>query len=271
MIFQLSSAHVVFSITNDELLIQHVGEWKEFWEDFNIEIDGDDELVKLLASIVVSCMLRSAQFLLQLRAIRSSVFNIVCNLPSEHSNLPQHPFYGLSPTGLSRGGGSDLNDYEGHNFWDTEIFMFPPIALINQHWAKRLLYYRFIMLDSAKEIATNNGYKGAQYPWESAALGFETVQPGYEYIAKYQIHNTGDVSFAMQQYFALSNDVEWASREGLEVAEEIAKFWASRVVFNQSTGFYDINHVMGPDEDHRNISNNVYTNVVAAKALRFGS
>lgn len=214
---------------------------------------------------------RSAHFLLQLRAIRSSVFNIVCNLPSEHSNLPQHPFYGLSPTGLARGGGSDLDDYEGHNFWDTEIFMFPPIALINHHWAKRLLYYRFIMLDSAKEIAKNNGYKGAQYPWESAAIGFETVQPGYEYISKYQIHNTGDISFAMQQYFALSNDVEWASSDGLEIAEEIAKFWESRVVFNESTGFFDINHVMGPDEDHRNVSNNVYTNVVAAKALRFGS
>jgi hypothetical protein len=49
---------------------------------------------------------------LQLRAITSSVFNIVCNLPSEDTNLPQHPFYGMSPTGLARGG-SDLSDYEG--------------------------------------------------------------------------------------------------------------------------------------------------------------
>jgi protein-glucosylgalactosylhydroxylysine glucosidase len=149
--------------------------------------------------------------------------------------------------------------------------MFPPIALINHQWAKRLLYYRFIMIDSAKEIAKKNGYKGAQYPWESAAIGFETVQPGYEYIAKYQIHNTGDISFAMQQYFGLTRDGEWACEEGLEMAEEIAKFWASRVTFNESTGFYDINHVMGPDEDHRNVSNNVYTNVVAAKALQFGA
>jgi trehalose/maltose hydrolase-like predicted phosphorylase len=191
-------------------------------------------------------------------------------LPSEHTNLPQHPFYGLSPTGLSRGG-SDLSDYEGHNFWDTEMFMFPPIALINHNWAKRLLYYRYIMLDSAKEIAKNNGNKGARFPWESAAIGFETVQPGFEYIAKYQIHNTADISFAMQQYFALTNDIEWAEDEGCEMAEEIARFWASRVKFNETKGFYDIDNVMGPDEDHRDISNNVYTNVAAGKALKFGA
>lgn len=209
-------------------------------------------------------------FFLQLRAITSSIFNIVCNLPSQNTNLPQYPFYGLSPTGLSRGG-SDLSDYEGHNFWDTEMFMFPPIALINHNWAKRLLYYRHIMLDSAKEIAKKNGYKGCQFPWESAALGFETVQPGFEYISEYQIHNTADISFAMQNYFGLTNDMEWAKDEGCEMAIEIAKFWASRVSYNDTKDYYEIKHVMGPDEDHYNVSNNVYTNVVAASALKFGA
>lgn len=127
------------------------------------------------------------------------------------------------------------------------------------------------MLDSAKEIAKNNGYKGAQYPWESSAIGFECVQPGFEYIAKYQIHNTADISFAMQQYFGLTNDIEWAEDEGCEMAEEIARFWASRVTFNESKGVYDIDNIMGPDEDNFNISNNVYTNVVAAKSLKFGA
>ena len=149
--------------------------------------------------------------------------------------------------------------------------MWQPIALINHNWAKRLLYYRFMMLDSAKEIAKNKGFKGAQYPWESAAIGFETVQPGFEYISEYQIHNTGDISHAMEQYFALTNDVEWADEEGCEMAEEIAKFWASRVSYNKSKDFYEIKNVMGPDEDHIDINNNVYTNVVAAQALKFGS
>lgn len=208
---------------------------------------------------------------MQLRAIISSAFNIACNLPSQHTNLPQYPFYGLSPTGLGRGDGCDLNDYEGHNFWDTEIFMFPSIALINQWWAEQLLHYRYMMLNSARDYAKTTNYSGARYPWESAASGYEVIQPGYEYIAEYQHHITGDISNAMELYFGATRNLKWAKEEGCEMAEEIAKFWQSRVSFNESSGFYDINHVMGPDEDHEDTRNNVYTNVIAAKALRFGS
>lgn len=191
-------------------------------------------------------------------------------MPSETTNLPQtHPFYGLSPTGLGLGDTQD--DYEGHNFWDTEIFMFPVVALINHNWGRSLLHYRYIMLNSARAIAKSSGYEGARFPWESAATGFETIQPGYEYIAEYQQHITGDISFAMRQYFALSNDLEWARSEGCEMAQEIAKFWESRVTFNETIGQYEIDHVMGPDEDHCDTKNNVYTNVIAVNALQFGS
>lgn len=55
------------------------------------------------------------------------------------------------------------------------------------------------------------------------------------------------------------------------MAEEIAKFWESRVTFNESTGFYDINQVMGPDEDHEAVNNSVFTNIVAGYSLHFGS
>lgn len=54
------------------------------------------------------------------------------------------------------------------------------------------------------------------------------------------------------------------------VSQEIAKFWASRAQLNDSTGYYDINHVMGSDEDHGDINNNVLTNVIAGYALYFG-
>lgn len=97
------------------------------------------------------------------------------------------------------------------------------------------------------------------------------IQPGYEYIAKYQQHISGDISFALFHYLALSHDIEFMKTAGCELALEIAKFWESRVSFNESTLLYDINHVMGPDEDHRNVNNNVYTNVVAKFALDFGS
>lgn len=110
-----------------------------------------------------------------------------------------------------------------------------------------------------------------RFPWESAATGIEVIQPGFEYIAKYQQHITGDISFAVRHYFALTHDIDYMKAEGCELATEIARFWESRVTFNDSTGFFDINQVMGPDEDHSDVDNNVYTNVVAKYALNFGS
>lgn len=97
------------------------------------------------------------------------------------------------------------------------------------------------------------------------------IQPGYEYIAEFQQHISGDISFGLSHYLALSHDIDYMKSEGCELASEIAKFWSSRVTFNESTGFYDINHVMGPDEDHEDVNNNVYTNVIAKFALKFGS
>lgn len=92
----------------------------------------------------------------------SSIFYLVSSLPSHPISSPQqHPFYGLSPAGLGRGG--SLDDYEGHNFWDTEIFMLPPVAVINPRWANDLLHYRFMMLDAARSYANSSGYRGSRY------------------------------------------------------------------------------------------------------------
>lgn len=96
------------------------------------------------------------------------------------------------------------------------------------------------------------------------------IQPGFEYIAEYQQHISGDISFGLRHYLALTHDVDYMRSEGCELSTEIAKFWESRAEFNESSGYYDINHIMGPDEDHDNVDNNVYTNVVAKIALKFG-
>jgi len=73
----------------------------------------------------------------------------------------------------------------------------------------------------------------------------------------------------MQNYFSVTYDIEWLHNEGLALAENIADFWLSRVKRDDATGLYDIRNVMGPDEDHYNITNNVYTNVVVGYALKF--
>lgn len=126
------------------------------------------------------------------------------------------------------------------------------------------------MKASAEKLAKDSGYRGVRYPWESAATGIEVIQPGYEYLAKSQQHITADISFGLRNYFSLTHDVAFMKSEGCELASSIAEFWESRVSHNESTASYDINHVMGPDEDHDDVNNNVYTNAVAKKALQFG-
>ena len=171
-------------------------------------------------------------------AIHSSLYYLVSSLPSANTNLPKNTFYGLSPTGLGRGG--QLIDYEGHNFWDTEIWMFPVVNLIDSDWAKSLLDYRFNKLKAAKDYANQTGFRGTRYPWESAYTGVEATQPCCPEVALFQHHITGDISFAVRNYLAATLDLEWIKDKGCEMADEIAKFWASRVKFNQESGFYDI-------------------------------
>lgn len=83
------------------------------------------------------------------------------SLPSPNTNLNKSLYYGLSPTGLARGVLDD--DYEGHNFWDTEIWMFPIVVQLNENWGLDLLDYRFNHLNAALYNANITGYKGARY------------------------------------------------------------------------------------------------------------
>lgn len=91
-------------------------------------------------------------------------------------------------------------------------------------------------------------------------------------IVKYQQHITADIGHALRKhFFATHNNLEWFRQIGCDLAYGTAEFWASRVTWNENTHRYDINGIMGPDEDHSNINNNAYTNVVAALNLHFGS
>lgn len=90
-------------------------------------------------------------------------------------------------------------------------------------------------------------------------------------MAEYQHHISADVGHALRKHFFAHHDYQWFRRIGCDLAYGTAAFWASRVSWNEATQRYDINRIMGPDEDHKNISNNAYTNVAAALNLHFGS
>ncbi|CAB3230488.1 unnamed protein product [Arctia plantaginis] len=228
-----------------EVLFQkHVEEWRKLYDQGGIDIEGNLDLAKIVNGIW---------------------YYFLSSLPSEESHYPLDKYYGLSPTGLARGG--TFEDYEGHNFWDTETWMFPPILLLYPRYANELLQYRLDKAYVAAELAKTTGHKGYRFPWESAYTGVEVTQPCCPDVATYEQHVSGCISFAVRQYLATTRDEEWLKHGGCDIVTNIADFWASRAVINYNTGLYDISNVMGPDEDHRNVNNSAFTNVVAGYSL----
>lgn len=110
-----------------------------------------------------------------------------------------------------------------------------------------------------------------RFPWESAFTGIDVTQPGYPEIVKFQQHITADIGYALRQHFFATHHFQWFQAIGCDLAYGTGEFWASRVKWNATTHRYDINGIMGPDEDHSNINNNAYTNVAAALNLHFGA
>lgn len=161
-------------------------------------------------------------------------------------------------------------EYQGHSFWDTEIWMHPPMLLLQPEWSKDLLNYRYNTRYAAEAHAQQTNFDGWRYPWETAFTGREVTPPCCPEVVMYQHHISADIAFAVRSHIAATHDLEWFNERGCEIAFNTAKFWESHAVFDEESGLYDIRGVMGPDEDHHNISNNAYTNVMAGYNLYFG-
>ncbi|XP_037958429.1 protein-glucosylgalactosylhydroxylysine glucosidase [Teleopsis dalmanni] len=231
-----------------EMLRTHASEWQKFWQEFNITIQGNLELSK---------------------TINAGIFYLSSSLPALNTNQANKIYFGLSPTGLGRG---ELDaDYEGHNFWDTEIWMLPAVTQMSTKWAEALLKYRLKHLSGARFNAETTGYKGARFPWESAFTGTEVTNPCCPEVAAQEIHISADIAFALQQHFAITNDRVWLCAVAWPLVRKIAAFLEDRVQLDAKTQIYHVRTVMGPDEDHWNIDDNVYTNVVFKIALEFAS
>lgn len=228
----------------EELFQKHVQQWQKLYQQGGMEVEGNLELGKIVNGIW---------------------YYFLSSLPSEESFQPLGRYYGLSPTGLARGG--TFEDYEGHNFWDTETWMYPSILLLYPRYANKLLQYRLDTAYVAADLAKNTGHKGYRYPWESAYTGVEVTQPCCPDVATFEQHISGCIAFAVRQYLSTTRDEEWLKHGGCDIVTKIADFWESRAVINFNTGLYEIANVMGPDEDHRNVTNSVFTNVIAGYSL----
>ncbi len=169
--------------------------------------------------------------------------------------------YSPSPMGLSGLG------YNGHVFWDAELWMFPAILVLHPEMAKSMIEYRYERLKEAEHNAFAHGYKGAMYPWESAATGNEET-PVWALSGPFEHHITADVAIAAWNYFAVTQDTSWLKEKGFPIIKACADFWASRVEKN-GPGKYDIKNVVAADEWAENVDNNAFTNAAAKANLQY--
>ncbi len=168
-----------------------------------------------------------------------------------------------SPMGLSGLG------YNGHVFWDTELWMYPALLVLKPELAKSMVEYRFQRLEAAKRNAFSKGYKGAMYPWESAETGVEET-PVWALSGPFEHHITACVAIAAWNYYCVTQDKVWLKEKGYPIISATADFWASRVERN-GVGKFEIKNVVAADEWAENVDNNAFTNAAAKANLQFAT
>ena len=170
--------------------------------------------------------------------------------------------WSVSPAGLSS------NGYDGHIFWDAETWMYPSLLAQHPDLAAAMDAYRLHRLPEAQQHATETGFAGARFPWESALDGTEQIPPPVSVNSEglFEQHITADIALAQWQYYLTTGDKEWLSNRGWPVISGAAAFWASHAV-QASDGSYHINNVTGPDEENPDVNDEAYTNVGAKTTL----
>ncbi|MFC7466256.1 glycoside hydrolase family 65 protein [Brachybacterium sp. GCM10030252] len=170
--------------------------------------------------------------------------------------------WGIPAKGLTGSG------YEGHYFWDTEIYVVPFLTFTEPSWARNALRFRANLLPKARERARELNQRGAMFPWRTIN-GDEAS--AYYAAGTAQYHINADVAFAFSQYVDVTGDLDFQRRDGVRVLAETARLWADlgfwRFSGNGRSSFH-INGVTGPDEYTTVVNNNMFTNVMARHNLR---
>lgn len=218
----------------DRLINFHNRAWNDLWKS-DITIEGDEQTQQ---------------------DIHSMLYHL-------YSFTREGTAFSPSPMGLSGLG------YNGHVFWDTELWMFPAILVLHPEMAKSMLEYRFQRLEAAKRNAFSKGFKGAMFPWESAETGVEET-PVWALSGPFEHHITACVGIAAWNYYCATQDKNWLREKGWPILSATADFWASRVERN-GAGKYEIKNVVAADEWAENVDNNAFTNAAAKSNLQYAT
>ena len=219
--------------TFEDLLAEQTEYLNTYWKSADVVIQNDDQLQE---------------------GIRFNLFQLLQSAGRDkHSNI--------SAKGLSGEG------YEGHYFWDTEIYMFPVFLMTQPDIARQLLLYRYSTLEQARDRAREMGHRqGALFPWRTIS-GTECSSFFPSGTAQY--HISADIAYSYIQYYLAEQDRDFLLSYGAEVLIETARLWAD--IGHYYNGAFHIDEVTGPDEYTCCVNNNYYTNVMAKHNLKWAA
>src|SRR6185437_14978876 len=201
-----------------------------FWNDADVELDGDPEIQQ---------------------ALRFALFHVL--QASARGEGRAIPAKGLTGPG-----------YDGHAFWDTESYVLPVLCYTRHELAEEALRWRHRTLDLARSRAKELGLRGAAFPWRTIH-GEECS--GYWPAGTAAFHVNADIAGAIYRLWVTNANSDFASEIGLELLIETARLWESLGHFD-GAGRFRIDGVTGPDEYSALADNNVYTNLMAQRNLR---
>ncbi|RFE01027.1 glycoside hydrolase family 65 protein [Streptococcus parauberis] len=210
----------------DSLLAAQAEVFATFWEVSDITVESDNPIIQ--------------------PSIRYNIFQLFQN--AGRNGKTNFPAKGL--TGLG---------YEGHYFWDTEMYLLPFFIYTQPQIAKALLTYRVSILPQAIARAKELHYAGALFAWRT--INGEEASAYYP-AGTAQVHINADIAHAFKLYHQVTGELL-----NKEVIYETARFWLSFGYFSEK-GFA-INGVTGPDEYSAMVNNNYYTNKMAQENLLY--
>jgi len=171
--------------------------------------------------------------------------------------------HGIAARGLTG------QSYEGHYFWDTEIYVLPFLVYTQPRIARALLQHRYGMLDKARVRARELGHAGAIFPWRT--INGEEASAYYA-AGTAQYHINADIAYAVRKYVEVSGDEAFLWQTGAEILVETARLWRDLGFFSdRHDGRFCINGVTGPDEYTALVNNNYFTNLMARENLRYAA
>ncbi len=211
---------------------EQAGVLRDFWRASDVQLDGDLELQQ---------------------GVRYNLFSIFQSAGRDGRTS-------LAAKGLTGDG------YDGHYFWDTEVFALPFLAYTQPAIARAVLCFRISTLPQARARAAEMSEPGALYPWRTIN-GDEAS--AYFPAGTAQYHINADIALALVRYVRVTGDRSLLLEGGAELLVETARMWLGLGAYIPSRdGAFCINEVTGPDEYTALVNNNAFTNLMARAHLR---